>query len=180
MLFNPLTNIEWFGRYQIGQKIASKFQDENDKVFIVGDACHTQSPNASQGMNHSMHDSWNLAWKLNLAVRGLAKPSLLKTYEAERRQVAEDLIDFDYEHSSAFSSGDPKALAENFQRSARFTSGFGSDYAPSVLNVPQKGSMLGSLRAGSLPPPAKVTRYFDSNPVDIQLDIPMLGMCHPG
>jgi len=126
-------------------------------------------------MNHSLHDSWNLAWKLNLTVRGLAKSSLLKTYEEERRQVAQDLIDFDYEHSSAFSSGDPKALAENFQRSARFMSGFGSDYAPNVLNMPQKGSILGFLRVGSLPPPAKVTRYFDSNPVDIQLDIPMLG-----
>ena len=123
-----------------------------------------------------MHDSWNLAWKLNLAVRGLAKPSLLATYEAERRQVAEDLIDFDYEHASAFAAGDAVALNENFQRNARFISGFGADYGPNVLNVPQKGSILGSLRAGSLLPPAKVTRFIDSNPVDIQLDIPMLGM----
>jgi phenol 2-monooxygenase len=122
-----------------------------------------------------MHDSWNLAWKLNLAVRGLAKPSLLATYEEERRQVAEDLIDFDYEHSEALAGGDAVALSENFQRNVRFISGFGADYAPNVLNVPQKGSVLGSLRVGSLLPPAKVTRKVDSNLVDIQLDIPMLG-----
>ena len=46
--------------------------------------------------------------------RGLAKPSLLATYEDERRKIAQDLIRFDYEHANAFSAGDEKALAENF------------------------------------------------------------------
>jgi hypothetical protein len=126
-------------------------------------------------MNTSIHDACNLAWKLNLAIRGLAKPSLLKTYEEERRQVAEDLLGFDFEHTNAFSSGDLEELADDFQRSARFISGFGTDYPANVLNVPQKGSILGTLRVGGLPPPAKVTRHFDLNPVDIQLDIPLLG-----
>ncbi|KAF2436552.1 hypothetical protein EJ08DRAFT_150720 [Tothia fuscella] len=168
-------SVEWFGRYQIGQKTASKFADDENKVFIAGDATHTQSPNASQGMNHSMHDSWNLGWKLNLAVRGLAKPSLLATYEEERRQVAEDLMDFDHEHAEALASGDTGALLDNFHRNVRFISGFGADYGPNVLNVPQKGCVMGGLRAGSLLPPSKVTRKIDSNPVDIQLDIPVLG-----
>jgi phenol 2-monooxygenase len=126
-------------------------------------------------MNHSMHDSWNLGWKLNLAVRGLAKPSLLATYEEERRQVAEDLMDFDHEHSEALAAGNPGAISDNFHRNVRFISGFGADYSPNVLNVPQKGSVMGGLRAGSLPPPAKVMRKVDSNPVDVQLDIPILG-----
>ncbi|KIW03959.1 hypothetical protein, variant [Verruconis gallopava] len=168
-------HIEWFGRYQIGQKISSKFQDDEGRVFLVGDATHTQSPNASQGMNSAVHDAVNLAWKLNLTIRGLAKPCLLKTYEQERRQVAEDMLGFDYEHTNTFSSGDLKALSDDFQRSARFTSGYGADLPPNVLNVQEKGSIRGLLRAGSFPPPAKVTRHFDSNPVDIQLDIPLLG-----
>lgn len=126
-------------------------------------------------MNTSIHDSWNLAWKLNLAIRGLSKPCLLATYEEERRPVAEDLLDYDHESVSALISDEAEALTENFRRNIRFTSGFGADYAPNVLNVPQKGEILGGLRVGSLPPPAKVTRYIDSNPVDIQLDIPMLG-----
>lgn len=122
-----------------------------------------------------MHDSWNLAWKLNLAVRGLAKPSLLATYEEERRQVAEDIIDFDYEHSAALASGDAATLIDDFKSHIRFISGYGAEYAPNILNVPQKGCVVGNLRVGSLLPPAKVTRKVDSNPVDIQLDIPMLG-----
>jgi phenol 2-monooxygenase len=125
-------------------------------------------------MNVSMHDGFNLAWKLNLAVRGLAKPTLLSTYEQERRKIAQDLIDFDYEHANAFSAGDPQALADNFAKNIRFISGVGAEYSPNVLNLPEQAPR-GGLRAGSLLSPAKVTRYIDANPVDLQLDIPMLG-----
>lgn len=125
-------------------------------------------------MNVSMHDSFNLSWKLNLAVRGLAQTSLLKTYEQERRKIAQDLINFDYEHANAFAAGDPKALAENFAKNIRFISGVGAEYAPNVLNIPEV-SRRGGLKAGSLLIPARVSRYIDANPVDLQLDIPMLG-----
>jgi hypothetical protein len=167
--------VEWFGRYQIGQRVASRFTDDDNRVFIAGDASHTHSPKAAQGMNTSMHDSWNLAWKLNFAIRGLAKPSLLQTYEQERKKIAEDLINFDYEHANAFSAGDPEALAANFIKNVAFISGYGVSYDFNVLNVPSKGHGLGSLRPGYLLPPAKVTRYIDANPVDIQTDIPALG-----
>lgn len=165
-------HIEWFGRYQIGQKVASKFQDEENKVFIAGDATQTMSPNASQGMNHSLHDSWNLAWKLNLAVRGLAKPCLLATYEIERRQVAQELTDFDLEQSSAF-----VAASIPTPRNIRFNSGYAAEYSPSILNKcqPQKRSSILPLRPGTLLSPARATRCIDSNPVDLHLDIPMLG-----
>jgi phenol 2-monooxygenase len=125
-------------------------------------------------MNVSMHDAFNLAWKLNLTIRGLAKPSLLSTYEQERRKIAQDLITFDYEHANAFSAGDPKALAENFAQNIRFISGVGAEYAENVLDRPEKVPR-GGLRAGSLLSPAKVTRYIDANPVDLQLDIPIIG-----
>jgi phenol 2-monooxygenase (NADPH) len=121
-----------------------------------------------------MHDTFNLSWKLNLAIRGLAAPSLLSTYEHERRKIAQDLITFDFEHANAFSAGDPKALAENFAQNINFISGVGATYAGNVLNVPEKISR-GGLRAGALLSPAKVTRYIDANPVDLQLDIPILG-----
>lgn len=168
-----LTSTEWFGIYQIGQRVASHFADESHRVFIAGDASHTHSPKAAQGMNTSMHDSLNLAWKLNFAVRGLAKPQLLETYEHERRKVAQDLISFDYEHASAFHEGDPEALAQNFLKNIRFISGVGAEYMSNVLNQPSPQQSI--LRAGSLLIPAKATRYIDANPVDIQLDIPMLG-----
>ncbi|KAF2133026.1 FAD monooxygenase-like protein [Dothidotthia symphoricarpi CBS 119687] len=168
--------VEWFGRYKIGQRVASKFTDKARRVFIAGDASHTHSPKAAQGMNCSMHDSWNLAWKLNFQVRGLAKPSLLESYEQERKKIAQDLIDFDYEHAGAFHAGDPVALAANFAKNVAFISGYGVSYETNILNIqPPNGHCRGSLTPGFLLPPAKVTRYIDANPVDIQTDIPALG-----
>jgi phenol 2-monooxygenase len=169
-------SVEWFGRYKIGQRVAARFTDDQQRVFIAGDASHTHSPKAAQGMNTSIHDAWNLAWKLNFAIRGLAKPALLETYEQERQKIAKDLIDFDYEHANAFADGDPAALAANFTKNIAFVSGYGVSYEHNVLNVPSsKGPICGSLKPGFLLPPAKVTRYIDANPVDIQTDIPALG-----
>jgi phenol 2-monooxygenase len=167
-------SVEWFGRYKIGQRVAARFTDDQQRVFIAGDASHTHSPKAAQGMNTSMHDAWNLAWKLNFAIRGLAKPALLETYEQERQKIAKDLIDFDYEHANAFANGDPAALAANFTKNIAFISGYGVSYEPNVLNVDSKTSPRGILKPGFLLPPAKVTRYIDANPVDIQTDIPAL------
>ncbi|KAH7379142.1 FAD binding domain-containing protein [Phaeosphaeria sp. MPI-PUGE-AT-0046c] len=168
-------NVEWFGRYKIGQRVAARFGDTEQRVFIAGDASHTHSPKAAQGMNTSMHDAWNLAWKLNFATRGLAKPSLLGSYEQERQKIAKDLIDFDYEHANAFHDGDPAALAANFAKNVAFISGYGVSYQPNVLNVKAKGWDRGHLTPGFLLPPTRVTRYIDANPVDIQTDIPALG-----
>lgn len=169
--------IEWFGRYQIGQRVATRFGDAHGRAFLAGDASHTHSPKAAQGMNTSMHDSWNLAWKFNLAVRGLAKPVLMESYENERRKIALDLVNFDYEHANQIAGGDAVALAENFKTNVRFISGVGAEYSENPLNMHDEGQnwVMGEAKPGCLLPPAKVTRYIDSNPVDVQLDIPMLG-----
>ncbi|OAQ90914.1 FAD binding domain-containingprotein [Purpureocillium lilacinum] len=169
--------IEWFGRYQVGQRVASRFCDGQTRVFLSGDASHTHSPKAAQGMNTSMHDSWNLSWKLNLAVRGLAKPTLLESYEEERRKIALDLANFDYEHANQLAGGDAVALAKNFKANVRFISGIGAEYSGSSINkdVTEIPFGMGDARPGCLLAPGKVSRYIDSNPVDVQLDIPMLG-----
>jgi len=127
-------------------------------------------------MNTSIHDSLNLAWKLNLTIRKLARPNLLATYEQERRKIAQDLISFDYEHANAFAAGDSTALAENFKTNVAFISGVGVRYAENCLNLGEGAVELqGLARPGWLLPPAKSTRYVDANPIDVQLDIPMLG-----
>lgn len=120
-----------------------------------------------------MHDSFNLAWKLNLVIRGISKPSLLSTYEEERRKIANDLINFDVEHCKAFSQGEA-ALAKNFDENIRFISGVGAEYLGGTLSHRTNMSSP-KLQAGQIQIPAKVTRYIDANPVDIQLDIPLLG-----
>lgn len=96
-------DIEWYTGYQIGQRVSDSFSAHNNRVFITGDACHTHSPKAGQGMNVSMMDTYNLAWKIAYVCKGLAKPDILSTYQVERKQVAHDLIDFDKKLSSLFS-----------------------------------------------------------------------------
>src|SRR5206468_12682599 len=78
--------------------------DVHPRVFIAGDACHTHSPKAGQGMNVSMQDGFNLGWKLAAVLRDRAAPELLRTYSDERRAVAQELIDFDRELAAMFSA----------------------------------------------------------------------------
>ena len=86
-------DVGWWSVYEIGQRLCDKFDDvpvaemstRIPRVFIAGDACHTHSAKAGQGMNVSMADAWNLGWKLGAVVRGTAKPQLLHTYSAERQ-----------------------------------------------------------------------------------------------
>lgn len=58
-------------------------------VFLIGDAAHRVTPRGGTGMNSAIGDGRDLAWKLSWVLRGWAGPSLLDTYEAERRPVAE-------------------------------------------------------------------------------------------
>src|SRR3569833_2143723 len=168
--------VEWLGRYQVGQRVASRFTDTRLRSFLAGDASHTHSPKSAQGMNTSMHDGWNLAWKLNFAVRGMAKKALLESYEQERRKIALDLVNFDYEQANEIAGGDAMALSEVFKTNVRFISGIGADYGENAINMSETQTWaMGEARPGCLLPPAKVTRYIDANPVDVQLDIPMLG-----
>jgi phenol 2-monooxygenase len=62
--------IEWWTIYVIGQRVASRFSAK-ERVFIVGDACHTHSPKAGQGMNASMNDGHNLSAILLFALDSL-------------------------------------------------------------------------------------------------------------
>jgi 3-(3-hydroxy-phenyl)propionate hydroxylase len=62
------------------------------RVFLSGDAAHTNPPYLGQGACSGMRDASNLAWKLDLVLRGLAEDALLDTYEVERRPHAQKLM----------------------------------------------------------------------------------------
>ena len=66
---------DWWTAYQIGQRVGDSFSC-NDRVFLAGDAVHTHSPKAGQGMNVSMQDTYNLGWKIGLVVNGTSFRSL--------------------------------------------------------------------------------------------------------
>jgi len=71
-------------------RMADKFSV--GRVFIAGDAAHVHSPTGGQGMNSSVQDAYNLAWKLALAYKKLASPSLLSTYDIERMPVIAEML----------------------------------------------------------------------------------------
>jgi phenol 2-monooxygenase (NADPH) len=140
--------VPWWSVYEIGQRLADKFDDvpeeeiatRSPNVFIAGDACHTHSPKAGQGMNVSMQDAFNLGWKLVAVLRRRCPPSLLHSYSAERRAVAKELIDFDREWAALLASthgeaggADPAKTQEYFINSARYTAGTATHYCPSIL-----------------------------------------------
>ncbi|RDW79590.1 hypothetical protein BP6252_04228 [Coleophoma cylindrospora] len=134
---------DWWTAYQIGQRVGSNFS-KNDRIFLAGDAVHTHSPKAGQGMNVSMQDTYNLGWKIAAVLNGTANRSILKTYQSERRRIAQDLIAFDHRFSRLFSGRPAKDVMDEagismeefkdaFQKGNRFASGVAVDYGASVL-----------------------------------------------
>jgi len=73
-------------------RTATRFQE--GRVFLVGDAAHLQPPFFGQGMNSGMRDVTNLAWKLGMVLTGSASPTLLETYDSERRETAREMVQF--------------------------------------------------------------------------------------
>ncbi|MBS1881931.1 MAG: FAD-dependent monooxygenase [Actinobacteria bacterium] len=86
-----LTEIESPTRFRCHAKIAARYRE--GRALLAGDAAHVCSPSQGHGMNTGIGDAVNLAWKLALVCEGDAGPALLDSYEAERRPVAEEVIE---------------------------------------------------------------------------------------
>ena len=171
--------IAWWSVYEIGQRLCDKFDDvpEADvaqrlpRVFIAGDACHTHSPKAGQGMNVSMQDGFNLGWKLASVLRKRCAPHLLHTYSAERQAIAKELIDFDREWAAMLASSkgfDPAETQRYFVRHGRYTAGTAARYRPRSspakrrISISPQGLTIG-MRFHSAP----VIRVADAKPVHL-------------
>jgi phenol 2-monooxygenase len=150
-------DVAWSSVYEVGQRVTDRFDDVRPgdagtrlpRVFIAGDACHTHSAKAGQGMNVSMQDAFNLGWKLVSVLEGRAGPELLRTYGKERHAIAQGLIDFDKQWSRIMASPpkdpnhpelggvDPAELQAYFVKSGRYTAGVATHYPPeTVLTAP--------------------------------------------
>ena len=75
----------WLANFRISERQVESYR--SGRAFLAGDAAHIHSPAGGQGMNTGIQDAYNLAWKLALAVRGVAARGLLDSYDAERRPV---------------------------------------------------------------------------------------------
>ncbi|RWR96901.1 2,4-dichlorophenol 6-monooxygenase isoform X1 [Cinnamomum micranthum f. kanehirae] len=69
-------------------EVAEKFASFDNRVFLAGDAAHRFPPAGGFGMNTGIQDAHNLAWKIASVVNGIASPSILRTYELERKPIA--------------------------------------------------------------------------------------------
>lgn len=76
--------------YTFRAQIAERWRDRN--VFLLGDAAHLTPPFIGQGMGAGLRDAMNLAWKLTGVINGDLSPSLLDTYEQERKPHARTMI----------------------------------------------------------------------------------------
>jgi len=171
--------IAWWSVYEIGQRLCDRFDDaaahgNGARVFIAGDACHTHSPKAGQGMNVSMQDAFNLGWKLAAVLRGQSGPALLETYSRERHAIAAELIDFDREWASMLSrSGtesraDPSRTQRYFVRHGRYTAGTASRYERSGICGPSTHQRLAAgLPIGMRFHSAPAVRLSDAKPVQL-------------
>lgn len=160
----------WWSAYAIGQRHADFFHKDY-RVFLAGDACHTHSPKAGQGMNVSLQDGYNIGWKLGEILTGLADPSLLETYVLERKKTAIDLITFDRYFSKLFSSGantSPAEFQEGFIKSGKYTAGLTAKYDVSPITTALEGTQLASkVVVGMRLPSAQVVRFCDSKPLQL-------------
>ena len=161
--------VVWWSIYEIGHRLTDRFddvaegEDRNPRVFTAGDACHTHSPKAGQGMNVSMQDAFNLGWKLAHVFQGRADASLLKTYSAERWTEAKRLVDTDHQWARIMSeppskdAGDEPRFVTHFKKNLEFTGGLAVKY--------DEGPLIGAATHQALATGEEVGRRFHSAPV---------------
>ncbi|MCK6597765.1 MAG: FAD-binding protein [Bdellovibrionaceae bacterium] len=85
-------DIVWFSRFSVKESVAEKFSIR-DRIFLAGDACHIHSVNGGQGLNTGLADAFNLIWKIHMVLKHGKLDDLLKTYEEERKPVAQSVIE---------------------------------------------------------------------------------------
>ena len=188
-IFRPwsidVKEVAWWSVYEIGQRLTDRFDDvppneastRQPRVFIAGDACHTHSPKAGQGMNVSMGDAFNLGWKLVSVLKGRCRPEILHSYSAERHAVAKDLIEFDREWSRIMSERPEETATDTaeepkFQRyfiqHGRYTAGMSVRYTPSVLTgAATFQSLAVGFEIGTRFHSVPVIRLADARPMEL-------------
>ncbi|TFY57050.1 hypothetical protein EVG20_g8695 [Dentipellis fragilis] len=97
-----LSNVKVISEWSANIRMAEKFSV--GRVFLAGGALRSLPlPRGAQGANTGMQDAANIAWKLSLVIKSLAKPTLLDTYEIERQPVVAEMLKLTtHLHSNAF------------------------------------------------------------------------------
>jgi len=166
--------VYWWSVYPIGQRISGHFSEAN-RIFLTGDACHTHSPKAGQGMNVSFQDGYNIGWKLASILKGQAGPELLQTYVLERQKVADVLINWDKIWAKQLSSlGKDEGgvldvngkidFSEIFVKAEAFTAGLTVTYDDSIITQANCSNqqVATNLKVGMRLQGVQVVRFCDA------------------
>ena len=175
--------VVWWSIYEIGHRLTDKFDDVPEdeiarrapRVMLAGDACHTHSPKAGQGMNVSMGDTFNLGWKLIAVLTGRADAALLHSYSGERRAAAKGLVEFDHRWARVVGGHDEQRSADGLPRMARefvdnlpFTCGLTIRYeAGALTGAPTHQALARGLEIGMRLHSAPVLRLADARPMHL-------------
>ena len=186
-IFSPfrldVKEVVWWSIYEIGHRLTDKFDDVPEaevaarapRVMLAGDACHTHSPKAGQGMNVSMGDTFNLGWKLISVLTGRADPGLLHSYSSERRAAAKGLVEFDHQWARVVGglAGDDGVdglprVAREFVANLPFTCGLTIRYERSALTgAPAHQRLATGFDIGKRFHSAPVVRLADAKPMQL-------------
>ena len=139
-------------RFLCHARVAERFR--SGRVLLAGDAAHACSPSEGHGMNTGLQDAYNLGWKLALVCRGQAGEVLVDSYDAERRPVAQRIVETGAAADAAQARLDQR---ERANRNAALAATF-SD--PDAVQL--------ELASG-----AEVDRYYDRSPI-------VSGVAQPG
>ena len=135
------SNLRWSSIFRISHRIVDTYG--RGRVFLAGDAAHIHPPTGAQGMNTGIQDAVALAWRLALAVRDIAAPGLLDTYDAERRPIGEEVVRRTVRHARAgYEAEDPATV---MLREAQLLVA----YPDSTLNG--EGARVEALKGGPFP-----------------------------
>ncbi|MEW2569542.1 FAD-dependent oxidoreductase [Streptomyces sp. NPDC047070] len=148
---DAVTEVRWASEFRPRAAMADRFRD--GRVFLAGDAAHVHSPAGGQGLNTSVQDAYNLAWKLAAVLRGSAPAALLDSYEEERMPVAAQMLGL----STGVHRGEVRRGAATQQ--------LGLGYRGSALAVETRTDLSEeALRAGDRAPDGtrSGTRLFDA------------------
>ncbi len=129
--------IIWFSQFSVKESVADKY-DINKRVFLVGDACHIHSVNGGLGLNTGLADAFNLIWKLNRVINHDADDDLLSSYEAERKVIAQEVIETSGElvrsTRDSVNGTHAKDYVDIIRKRAGYITGMGVRYGASGLN----------------------------------------------
>lgn len=168
MLGHENFELEWVSLYTFQCRRIDRYV--HDRVIFVGDSAHQVSPFGARGANSGVQDAENLAWKLDLVLRGQADESLLESYNAERSAATDENIGHSTRSTDFIA---PKTAMERRLRNAildlaaktEFARGMvnsgrlsmPSIYHDTTLSTPDEKPFAGSARLGAPVPDCPLT-----------------------